>query len=538
MMEEHINVDILIVGAGPAGLSCAIRLAQLSKGTLQIALLEKASQVGGHILSGAVFNPIALNELLPNWRDLDLPLNTEVNDDLFYWLTRKNSYRLPVPSSLKNDGNYVISLSRLCQSLGQIAENMGIQIYAGFTGHEPIVEKERLIGIRTGPVGLDKQGNKTPQYQPGIPIYAKQTVLAEGAHGSLSQACIKKFKLRKPSQPQSYGIGLKEVWEVPDHVHQEGRVIHTMGWPLDNQTYGGGFVYHWDKNLVILGLIIGLDYKNTNLNTFQELQRMKDHPLIRSQIEDGTVKRYGARALNEGGWQALPTCAFKGGLLIGCAAGFLDNAQLKGSHTAMKSGIEAAEVIDRQFKKDGCKKTLRQFDKNMRHNWVGKNLFRSRNIRPGFYYGAKLGLLHAGIDQILLRGQAPWTWRIHEDHTQLKSKQDSKPINYPKPDHKYRFDLNSMLRLTGVYHEDNEPCHLVLRDPVKAIKVNYEIYDSPETRYCPARVYEIVDKTTQPRLVIHAQNCIHCKTCSIKDPTQNILWVTPQGGEGPQYQDT
>ena len=536
-MDEHIDVDILIVGAGPAGLSCAIKLAQLSKGKLQIAVLEKSSQIGGHIISGAVFNPIALDELLPDWQKLNLPIETKVNEDLFYWLTEKNHYRLPTPKTLKNDGNYIISLSRLCQSLGQIAENMGIQIFAGFTGHEPIIENDRLIGIKTGPVGLDKQGNKTAQYQPGIPIYAKQTVLAEGAHGSLSQRCIKKFKLRT-NQPQSYGIGLKEIWEVPTAIHHKGRVIHTMGWPLDNETYGGSFVYHWGENLVSIGIVIGLDYKNTNINTFQELQRLKDHPLIKSQIEGGTVRRYGARALNEGGWQALPTCAFNGGLLIGCAAGFLDNAQLKGSHTAMKSGIEAAIVIHEQYQKDSCQKTLHQFDKNIRKSWVGKNLFRSRNIRPGFYKDTRLGLIYAGIDQILLRGQAPWTWQIHADHTQLRTKKDSKPIKYPKPDNQYRFDINTMLRLTGVYHEDNEPCHLILKDPSKAIKINYNIYDSPETRYCPARVYEIVDASTKPRLLIHAQNCIHCKTCSIKDPTQNIRWVTPQGGEGPQYQDT
>ena len=537
-MEEHLEVDILIVGAGPAGLSCAIKLAQLTKGNLQIAVLEKASQIGGHIISGAVFDPRSLTELIPDWHNKSLPVETKVNDDIFCWLSKKHSFRLPVPPSLQNDGNYIISLSQLCQSLGQIAEEHGVQLYPGFSGHELITKGDRLIGVRTGAVGLDKDGKPTSQYQPGLPIYAKQTVFAEGSHGSLSQQCIEKFKLRDPTKPQTYGIGLKEVWEVPGKTYRKGKVIHTMGWPLDNQTYGGGFVYHWGDNLVSLGLIIGLDYKNTYLNTFQELQRFKDHPLIRSQIEGGKVKRYGARALNEGGWQALPQCTFRGGMLIGCAAGTLDNAQLKGSHTAMKSGIEAAEVIHKQLAGNQFDSPLIEFDKNIRSNWVGQCLYRSRNIRPGFYYGTFLGLIHAGIDQILFRGKAPWTLPLHADHTSLKEKKACKKIDYPKPDNKYRFDINTMLSLTGVYHEDSEPCHLVLRRPNVAIDINYKIYDSPETRYCPAKVYEIVDHDSRPRLLIHAQNCIHCKTCSIKDPTQNIMWITPQGGGGPQYQDT
>ncbi len=535
-MEEFLEFDVLIIGAGPAGLSCAIRLAQLSQDKLSIAVLEKSSQIGEHILSGAVFNPRALDNLIPDWKERNFPIDTAVTEDRFCWLTKKRALSLPVPKNLQNNGNYVISLAQLCQKLADYAQENGVQIFPGFSAKELLINEGQVTGVKTGPLGIDKNGKHTPQYQPGIAIYAKQTILAEGAHGSLSQLLIKEFKLRQ--SPQSYGLGLKEVWQIPKENHHPGRVIHTMGWPLDNSTYGGGFLYHWGKDLVSLGLIIGLDYKNTYLNTFQELQRYKDHPLIQKQLIDGKIRHYGARALNEGGWQALPQCAFKGGMLIGCAAGFLDNAQLKGSHTAMQSGITAAECVSEHLQQSTIDTPCSRFDRDMRTNWVGQALHRSRNIRPGFYRGNFLGLLHAAVDQYLWQGRAPWTLSLHADHDQLQNKNKCQKINYPKPDGVYRFDINSCLRLAQVNHEEDQPCHLILKDPQKAISLNLKVYDSPETRYCPAKVYEVIYQDQQPQLLIHAQNCIHCKTCSIKDPGQNIVWTTPQGGEGPHYQDT
>ena len=535
-MDEALQFDVLVIGAGPAGLSCAIKLAQLSQGSCRIAVLEKGSQVGEHILSGAIFNPRALNTLIPDWQSRDFPCETPVTQDKFCWLTKTNHWRLPVPKNMENKGNYIISLSQLTQRLAQEAESLGVEIFPGFTAHSLLIEQGKCVGVRTGAFGVDKQGKHTDTYQQGIDIFAKQTVLAEGAHGSLSQQAIDQFELR--SCPQTYGLGLKEVWQIPKDRHKPGFVLHTLGWPLDSRTYGGGFIYHWGEDFVSLGLIIGLDYQNTYLNTFQELQRYKDHPLVREQILDGKVRRYGARALNEGGWQALPTCAFKGGLLIGCAAGFLDNGQLKGSHTAMQSGITAAECIHHALTENRTHEPLAEFDTQMRTNWVGKALYRSRNIRPGFYHGTFLGLIHAGIDQYIFRGSAPWTWTLHADHTTLKPKTACQPIEYPKPDGVYRFDINTMLRLSQVNHNDDQPSHLVLKNPALAISLNYKVYDSPETRYCPARVYEITENNGEKSLTIHAQNCLHCKTCSIKDPGQNILWQPPEGGDGPHYQDT
>lgn len=525
MAREQMNYDLLVVGAGPAGLSAAIRFKQLAE-EKTVAIIEKGSEVGAHILSGAVFEPHALNELIPNWKDLGAPLLTEAIEDEFLFLTENSSFKLPTPPQMHNKGNYIISLGNLTRWLAEYAEGLGIEIYPGFAGSEVLYnDKQEVIGVATGDLGRDKEGKPRPDFTEGVEILATHTLFAEGARGSLSEHIIKKFDLRKDAQPQTYGIGLKEIWEVPPEKHVKGKITHSIGWPLDAGTYGGSFLYHLDNNMVSVGFVIGLDYKNPYLNTFEEFQRFKTHPKIRPLFEGGRRISYGARALNEGGWQSIPKLSFPGGKLIGCSAGFMNVPKIKGSHTAMKSGMLAAESIINST----------DYEENLRSSWIGQELHKVRNIRPSFQKGLYFGLAYSALDTYLLRGKAPWTFKHHKDNESLEEADKSTKINYPKPDGKVSFDKLSSVFISNTNHEENQPCHLTLKDASVPVDINLKLYDAPEQRYCPAGVYEIVVENQIPRLQINAQNCVHCKTCDIKDPTQNIVWTTPEGGGGPNY---
>ncbi|WED44639.1 electron transfer flavoprotein-ubiquinone oxidoreductase [Legionella cardiaca] len=535
-----MEYDVVIVGAGPAGLSAAIKLKQLAAKNnkdLSVCILEKGAQVGAHILSGAVLEPKSLQELLPqNWQEA--PLDTPVAQDAFYFLTSKRAYRLPTPRQMKNHGNYIISLGELCQFLATQAENLGCEIYPGFAATEILYNTHgEVIGVATGDVGIDKAGNKTANYQPGMHLHAKQTLFAEGCRGQLSQNLMRRFHLRDNVQPQTYGIGIKEIWQVAPEKHQPGTVIHTLGWPLDNTTYGGSFIYHLSKNRVAIGFVVGLDYKNPWLNPFGELQRFKTHPMVRNLLENGERLGYGARALNEGGWQSIPKLSFPGGVLIGDAAGFLNVPKIKGIHAAMKSGMLAAEACFETLSQteEQSPVELKAYPEKMKASWLAKELYQVRNIRPGFRYGLWLGLANAAFETYVTFGKSPWTMKNHEDHTTLIPAAKAKKIDYPKPDGILTFDRLSSVYLSNTYHEENQPSHLKLRNAKLAIDVNYEQYASPETRYCPAAVYEIIQEEAGPRLQINAQNCIHCKTCDIKDPRQNIVWQAPEGSGGPNY---
>ncbi len=533
-MSDTMSYDVVIVGAGPAGLATAIRLKQ-AEPALTVCILEKGAQVGAHIVSGAVFNPKALNELLPDWLNMQAPIQTEVKSDRFWYLSQKKAWRLPIPGSMHNHGHYIISLGALCQWLATQAQSLGVDLFAGFAADELLFdEHEQVCGVRTGDMGLDKQGQPTPRHQPGVSIMAKQTVLAEGCRGSLSQKAIQKFRLDRESSPQTYGLGLKEIWEIPSSQHQLGQVIHTIGWPLDHKTYGGGFIYFTENNQVSLGFVMGLDYTNPYLSPFEEMQRFKTHPKIRQILQGGQRISYGARALVEGGIQALPKLTFPGGLLVGDSAGFLNVAQIKGSHNAIKSGILAADSIVQSIKSEQAIEA-QHYSAQVKSSWLWKDLYKIRNIRPGFRYGLVPGLALAAMDYYLLQGRAPWTWSHQTDHQALQEAKHFKPMDYPKPDGELTFDRLSSVHLTNTFHEENQPCHLLLQDKERAININDTIYAAPETRYCPAGVYEITNINNEKKLVINAQNCIHCKTCDIKDPTQNIQWTTPEGGGGPNY---
>lgn len=532
-----MEFDVLIVGAGPAGLSAAIRLAQLNaqrETPLSICVLEKGVSVGAHLLSGAVLEPRALNELIPDWQTKGAPLTVKAESDAFYYLSQNKTLRLPTPPSMKNEGNFIISLGRFSQWLAQQAESLGVNIFPGFSAAKLLFnETNQIIGIQTVDMGLDKAGNPTDRFQPGINLYAKQTLLAEGCRGSLSEQVIKHFDLRKNADPQSYGIGIKELWKISPEKHESGKIIHTVGWPLDSRTYGGSFIYHYEDNLIALGLVVGLDYQNPFLDPFKELQRFKTHPLVKSLLEGGQCIGYGARALNEGGWQSIPNLTFPGGMLIGCAAGFLNVAKIKGIHTAMKSGMLAAETVAKHLKTTG--EELKDYSTQIKNSWIIPELYQARNLRPAFHKGLWPGLIYSAVDQYLLRGKAPWTFHYQPDYLSLKLAKNAKKIVYPKPDGKLTFDKLSQVFLTGTRHRENEPCHLKLKNPELPISINLKKYDAPEQRYCPAGVYEIVHQNEQPHLQINAPNCIHCKTCDIKDPTQNIVWETPEGGDGPNY---
>ena len=539
MKREIMEYDVVIIGAGPAGLSAAIKLKQLAaqqNKTIQVCILEKGAQVGAHILSGAVLEPRSLQALLPdNWRDA--PLNSPVSCDKFFYLTKQHAYRLPTPKPMQNEGNYIISLGELCQFLAAQAEALGCEIYPGFAATDILYNTNGdVIGVATGDMGIDKEGQATVNYQAGMHLHAKQTIFAEGCRGQLSQILMDRFQLRTNVQPQTYGLGIKEIWQIPPAQHQQGHVIHTVGWPLNQATYGGSFIYHLSDNRVAIGFVVGLDYKNTWLNPFAELQRFKTHSLVRDILSGGERIAYGARALNEGGWQSLPKLTFPGGLLIGDAAGFLNVAKIKGIHTSMKSGMLAAEacLAALSSEQQGPYELTTYTDK-IKQSWIADELYKVRNIRPGFRYGLFLGLANAAFETYLSRGKSPWTLTNHDDHLMLKTAKKSKKIDYPKPDGILTFDRLSSVYLSNTFHEENQPSHLTLTDKTYAINVNYQQYASPETRYCPAAVYEIVDDPTGPRLQINAQNCIHCKTCDIKDPRQNIVWHAPEGGGGPNY---
>jgi electron-transferring-flavoprotein dehydrogenase len=540
MERESMEVDVVIVGAGPSGLSAAIRLAQLAAENdieLTICLLEKGSEVGAHILSGAVLEPKALNELIPDWKEKGAPLNTQAADDNFLILTKTGSIRVPTPPQMHNKGNYIVSLGNVCRWLKEQAEELGVQVFEGFAAAEILYDDDGAVaGVATGDMGVGEDGERKEGFTPGYELHAKYTFFAEGCRGSLTKDLFEKFNMRSGADPQSYALGIKELWEIDPKQHQQGRILHTIGWPLDSKTYGGSFLYHLEDNQVAVGFVTGLDYRNPHLSPFEEFQRFKMHPSIRPIFEGGRRVAYGARALNEGGFQSIPELICPGAAIIGCAAGFLNVPKIKGSHNAMKTGMIAAEAAFAALSGEGIK-MLEDYPANLKKSWVWNELYRVRNIRPSFRWGMWIGLIYSAIDTFLLRGKAPWTFKQHTDHTSLLPASEAPKIEYPNPDGEVSFDRLSSVYISNTNHEEDQPVHLTLKDPLVPISVNLKKYDAPEQRYCPAGVYEIVegDTETGPKLQINAQNCVHCKTCDIKDPTQNINWIVPEGGGGPNY---
>ncbi|MCW5774617.1 MAG: electron transfer flavoprotein-ubiquinone oxidoreductase [Rhodospirillaceae bacterium] len=543
--REAMEFDVVIVGAGPAGLAAAIRLKQAAADAgaeISVCVIEKGSEVGAHILSGAVLEPRALEELIPDWKEKGAPLNTPVADEKFMFLTAKGSFAVPhafLLPAMRNHGNYIISLGNFCRWLAQQAEALGVEIYPGFAAAEVLYDEQGAVrGVATGDMGIGKDGEKTDHFQPGMELHAKYTFFAEGCRGSLGRMLFGRFNLDAGNQRQTYGIGLKELWEVDPAKHKPGLVVHTAGWPMDRKTYGGSFLYHLENNQVAVGYVIGLDYENPWLSPYDEFQRFKTHPAIRPTFEGGRRIAYGARALNEGGYQSLPTLAFPGGVLIGCEAGTLNMPKIKGTHTAMKSGMLAADAAFAALQAGRSHDALEAYPDAFRKSWVREELYRARNVRPAFKWGLLGGTLYAGIDQILFRGKAPWTLKhAHVDNETLKPADRCPKIDYPKPDGKVSFDKLSSVFISNTNHEENQPAHLRLKDATIPVEHNLALYAAPEQRYCPAGVYEIVrdDDGANPRLQINAQNCVHCKTCDIKDPKQNIVWTVPEGGGGPNY---
>lgn len=535
--RESMEYDVVIIGAGPSGLATAIKIKQLNT-EINVCILEKASEVGGHILSGNVFETKALDELIPDWNKRGAPIKTKVSKEKFLFLSKNKSLSWPtwlLPSVQKNHNNYIISLANLCRWLATEAENLGVEIFPGFAASKILYsEDNKVIGVQTGDMGIDKNGNKKDSFEPGINIKAKVTVFAEGCRGHLGKELIKKYNLSEGKSPQQYGIGFKEIWEVDKTQHEEGLVMHTAGWPLDNSTYGGSFCYHAEKNQIFLGYVIGLDYKNPYLSPYDEFQKFKTHPAIKKILTNGKRIAYGARALIEGGLQSLPKMYLPGALLIGCDAGTLNMPKIKGSHTAMKSGIIAGETIVNHL---GNSNPLSDYEKKFRDSWLFKELYAARNVKPSFNWGLIPAIIFTGIDQIIFRGKLPFTLKHkHADHESLILAKDAKKIDYPKYDGKFTFDKTSSVYLTGTNHEPDQPVHLQLKDINLPINYTLNEYDEPSQRYCPAGVYEI-DKTDPilPKFIINAQNCIHCKTCDIKEPSQNITWVVPEGSGGPNY---
>ena len=538
MPREIMDYDIVIVGAGPSGLSTAIKLKQLDP-NLNVCILEKGAEVGSHILSGNVFETKALDELIPNWKKEETPIKIKVSKEKFLFLGKNSYLSWPtwlLPSVQKNHNNYIISLANLCRWLAQKAENLGVEIFPGFPASEVLYKDDGSVkGVATLDMGLDKEGKKQNSYEQGMELHAKVTVFAEGCRGHLGKELIEKFKLDQDKNPQQYGIGFKEIWEINSNQHEEGLVMHTVGWPLDKNTYGGSFVYHAENKQIFIGYVVGLDYKNPFLSPFDEFQKFKTHKTIKKILEGGKRVAYGARALIEGGIQSLPKMHMPGALLIGCDAGTLNMPKIKGTHTAMKSGMIAAETIVEHIKE---KSNLSNYEKKFKNSWVYKELYLARNVKPSFSWGLILGILFTGIDQIIFKGKLPFTLKHkHADHQTLLPVNKVKKIEYPKPDGKISFDKTSSVYLTGTNHRENQPVHLKLKDSNLPIAYTLEKFDEPAQRYCPVGVYENQkDKDNlNPKFVINYQNCIHCKTCDIKEPSQNIIWVAPEGGGGPKY---